>query len=153
MPTTFRDTVRAHLDALKKAPRTSCLADVTAMTLLVATLLVAVTTREHAQARELLARLVALGMLVAEYPEIERTTPFDEPTWTRDTWSAQIQAITAKTTPEEVARTWLRHKHLFAGTETFRAWGTMRYRCDVAQIDMTAVEKSIDGHDPMRTSR
>lgn len=164
MTVTFRDRVRAELDALK-TNRTTCLGDVVAMSVLYASLLLAVTSGDHARARELLAKLVALGSLVAEYPEVRDApeptpqappptapapfSPFsDDPLWTLDTWASQLAAIDRTTTAEEVGRTWVRHAPVLAkkgsplSPET--AWTDLRKKVADTGIKFSAVVQHIE---------
>lgn len=72
---TFREAVRAELDAFKQVDRGSPLVDAVAMNVLVSSFVLAVATKDRAQCRVLLARLVALGSLLADHPELQAEAP------------------------------------------------------------------------------
>lgn len=72
---TFRECVRAEIDAFKQGDRGSPLVDAVAMNVLVSSFVLAVATKDRAQCRTLLARLVALGSLLAEHPELQPEAP------------------------------------------------------------------------------
>lgn len=161
---TFREMVRVQLDELKKSNRTSLLADTFVLHVLVSSFVVAALHGEKTQARELLARLVALGSLLAEHADliepataVASTKTSDEPTWTLDTWESQLAAIDAKTTPEEVGRSWLRHRHLFDNREGRpsyeKAWRDLRTKLDAAKINPNDVKAWLNDQDEKRGSR
>lgn len=161
---TFREMVRTHIDEFKKGNRASLLADSLALNVLVGSFVFAAVNGERLQAREILARLVALGSLIADHPDLSEPAATvapaktsDEPAWTLDTWESQRDAITASSTAEEAGRTWLRHRHLFDGREGRpsyeKAWRDLRTKLDAAKINPNDVKAWVNDHDEKRGTR
>ncbi len=160
---TFREMVRAQIDELKKGNRASLLTDAVALNILVGSFVFAAVNGEKTQARELLARLVALGSLLADHPDLDASAPepapstapvFDELTWTLDTWGAELDAITSADT---AGRAWVRHRHLFDGREGRpsyeKAWKELRAKLDAGKINPNDVKAWVNDHDEKRGPR
>lgn len=159
---TFREAVRAELDAFKQVDRGSPLVDAVAMNVLVSSFVLAVATKDRAQCRVLLARLVALGSLLADHPELQAEAPvtpathapaFDEPVWTLETWEADLASFA---TIDAATKTWIRHRHLFdgkSGPSPARAWKALVARCNATKVDVNDVKDHVAAHDAKRGSR
>ena len=153
---TFRECVRAEIDAFKQGDRGSPLVDAVAMNVLVSSFVLAVATKDRARCRTLLARLVALGSLLADHPDLnEPSAPQapGEPPRTLDTWAAELDALNTEITIETAGRAWVRHRHLFDGREGpsyEKAWRDLRTKLDAAKLNPNDVKAWLKDHDENR---